>query len=534
MQAQATPNTAAIRLGGWSFYFLAKMLLVWQELIGFHPLENLAFAAFLLAPIGAPKWRLARSAVAIPVAIALLYYDSWLPPVGRVLSQAAMLSNFSTEYLMDLSARFINWRIVALLVLAWAVMRIAQKHLRVGAFVLAGLVGMAVMPKPGSAPAPASTAVAATGPATAGGAAPVSKDPDTLLKAFYAAEAQRNVALPQVDANGAAFDLVFLHICSLSWDDLEATGLAGHPLWQRMDFLFKRFNSAASYSGPAAIRINRALCGQGDHASLYKGVSEQCYLLPGLRKAGFASELALNHDGHFDDFLQQIRAQGVDVPMQSLAGIGIPQRGFDESPIYDDLGVLGQWLEKRKTGRDPRVALYYNSISLHDGNHIVAGPGAKLGIRENYKPRLEKLLDDLDTFLTQLEKSGRRAVVVVIPEHGAAIRGDKFQIAGLREMATPQVTTVPVGVAVIGPDLRRQGAPVQVDQPASYLAMSQLIGKLIAQTPYGEAGYVPAKYADGLPVTRFVSDNEAGALLEVDGRLMLRQGKEAWRPYPVQ
>ena len=42
---------AAIRLGGWSFYFLAKVLLFCRELISFHPLENLAFAAFLLAPI---------------------------------------------------------------------------------------------------------------------------------------------------------------------------------------------------------------------------------------------------------------------------------------------------------------------------------------------------------------------------------------------------------------------------------------------------------------------------------------------------
>ena len=44
----------------------------------------------------------------------------------------------------------------------------------------------------------------------------------------------------------------------------------------------------------------------------------------------------------------------------------------------------------------------------------------------------------------ELEASGRRAVVVLVPEHGAALRGDSAQIAGLREIPTPAITLVPV------------------------------------------------------------------------------------------
>ncbi len=31
-----------------------------------------------------------------------------------------------------------------------------------------------------------------------------------------------------------------------------------HPLWKHFDIVFKNFNSATSYSGPAAVRLLRA------------------------------------------------------------------------------------------------------------------------------------------------------------------------------------------------------------------------------------------------------------------------------------
>ena len=39
----------------------------------------------------------------------------------------------------------------------------------------------------------------------------------------------------------------------LSWDDLRAVNLDRHPLLQKADIVFHHFNSAASYSGPAAV-----------------------------------------------------------------------------------------------------------------------------------------------------------------------------------------------------------------------------------------------------------------------------------------
>jgi cellulose synthase operon protein YhjU len=519
---------APMRLGGWSLYFLAKFLLYWRDLIGFHPLENLAFAAFLAAPIRSQRWRLARTAAAVPLAVILLYYDSRLPAFERLLSQSNLVSSFSGAYLLELAGRFINIEIVALLVLAWAIVRLASRYIRVGVLVMAALAFQAMRVGALEPPVAASAA-----PKPAAGAAG-KDDPDAILRAFHAAEAQRKVALPAPEAGSTPFDIVFLHICSLSWDDLKTSGLDTHPFWQRMDFVFHHFNSASSYSGPAAIRINRALCGQSPHAALYQGASADCYLMPNLRKAGFAPNFAMNHDGHFDDFLQTLRAQGQDAPLQALAGTPMPQRAFDGSPIYDDNAVLSHWIDARGRDASPRVALYYNSISLHDGNRIVNGPNSGLSSAASYKFRLGKLLDDLDMFLQQLQRSGRRVVVMVVPEHGAAIRGDRYQFAGLRDIPTPRITNVPVGVAVIGPDARRTGAQAKVDQPVSYLALSQLMAQMLAKPPFDAAGFAPDQYTEGLLQTRHVTENDAASVVGTENGYLMRQGKDAWEPYPAE
>jgi hypothetical protein len=96
-------------------------MLFWRDLIGFHPWENLAFAAFILLPVESTHWRKAKNMCIVLLAATLLYYDSWLPAIGRVLSQASQLSNFSLNYLIELIGRFISLPTVAMLVIAWVV-----------------------------------------------------------------------------------------------------------------------------------------------------------------------------------------------------------------------------------------------------------------------------------------------------------------------------------------------------------------------------------------------------------------------------
>ncbi|MHB9118811.1 MAG: cellulose biosynthesis protein BcsG [Burkholderiales bacterium] len=525
---------APIRFGSWNIYFLAKFALFWKGLIGFHTYENLAFAAFLLVPAKSPLWRRVKTAVAVPLGVALLYYDSWLPPIGRVLSQASLLAHFDLSYLLELIGRFVSWPIVAMLILAWAAYQIVSRWIRVGAIVMGALIVMAITHQEmGSSFARASVAAAAGKPAGEGAGQGGGSEGklDAALQNFYNKESLRAVSFPTPPPGAVPFDVIFVHICSLAWDDVRAVGLENHPLWQRFDVVLTRFNSASSYSGPAAIRVLRATCGQTSHAGLYSPVPDRCYLMDSLKRSGFEPNLVMNHDGHFDDFLKLLQIQGkLTVPAMPLNGIPVAQHAFDDSPVFDDLAVLSRWLDTRQKDGVPRVAAYYNTISLHDGNHLV-GPDSNRNSLDTYKIRLTRLFDDLDKFMQKIESSGRRAVVVMVPEHGAALRGDKMQIPGLREIPSPAITLVPVGIKVVGPNLRREGDSLRIDAPTSYLAVSQIIARMLAKSPFAGDSFAPSDYVNELPTTDFVSENEGMVVMRRDNRYYLRQGNDGWAEY---
>jgi cellulose synthase operon protein YhjU len=528
-----TASTTAIRLGPWSLYFLIKLALFWKELISFHADENLAFAAFLLVPAKSEAWRRTKVAVAVPAAIALLYHESWLPPASRVFSQASLLASFNFGYFAELLGRFISWPIVMMLVAIWAGYQLLARWVRLGVLVMGALLVLALMQQqPPSHSAGMEVAQAKPGGA-AGQADSTPQSLNAALQAFYASESRRAVTFPSPAADAAPFDILFVHVCSLSWDDILAVGLDKHPLWQHFDMVLTRFNSASSYSGPAAVRIMKATCGQPSHAALYEPAPANCYLMNSLQRSGFEPNLLMNHDGHFDDFLKLVQNQGkLSPPPLPLGGVQVTQHAFDGAPIYNDLAVLSRWLDKRQADTAPRVAAYYNTISLHDGNHL-EGVESKRDSLETYRPRAARLFDDLELFMQKIETSGRRAVVIMVPEHGAALRGDKMQIPGLREIPSPAITEVPVGIRVIGPQLQREGETLRVEASTSYLAVSQIVAELIKKSPFDDGRFMPSDYIQNLPTTDFVSENEGTVVMRRSGNYFLRLGKDDWSAYAV-
>jgi cellulose synthase operon protein YhjU len=504
-------RSAGISLGVWGYYFIAKLGLFWMGLIAFHALENLVFAVFILLP--AASLRKLKNIINPLLAVVLLYYDSWLPPVGRLISQASLLSDFSPAYLFELAGRFFNWSAVGLLFACSLVYWIVSRRIRVGVLVILGMVILGIT-QVLSVERDADKTV---------------PDMNKVLGDFFTREAQRSVSFTTPQADAVPFDVIFIHVCSLSWDDVLAVGLEHHPLWGRFDILFKNFNSAASYSGPAAIHLLRSKCGQTQHGQMYEPVADKCYLMDSLKLSGFEPDVVLNHDGKFDNFLGQLQTDGrLTTPPMSLEGLDAAQYAFDKSPVYEDLSVLDRWLDTRQKSASSRVALYYNTISMHDGNHP-SGTNSMPNTRDAYKARLSRFLDDLESFMQKLDKSGRRAVVVMVPEHGAALRGDKRQIDGLREIPTPAITIVPVGIKVVG--AQREGEALSIDKSTSYLAITYIVERMLEQSPFAGKTFAPADYVANLPVTPFVAQNEKVTVAEYKNRFYYTRGDDKWENY---
>lgn len=537
-------------MGIWNLYFILKLVLLWAGFISFHVALNFVFAVLLSIRLRARWLRVARQVIAIPAGVALLYYDSNLPPFERVIEQLPALMQFRFSYLIELIGRFLpakDWLLLAILVLAYW---IVNRWVRVTTFVfLAVLVVpivlrvdalVAVSPvvaAQGIAPANAADASTGAGGAVAGGNefvvgdgdVPLAANPNAALDGFYTRELPRSVAMPAQVGAGPDFDIIFLHVCSLSQDDLDVDDLANQPLLSRFDFVFRNFNSAASYSGPAAIRVLRAACGEPTHKALYDPAGPQCYVMSNLKQLGFTPSLAMNHDGHFDNFMQEVKdnfnVPGVTPFDNTHARVSM--RAFDETPIRSDGDVLQSWWKQRLSQPDKRVVLYYNTISLHDGNRL---EGSKLSSVQSYPLRAKAMLDDFSRFIDTIAGSGRKAVVVFVPEHGAALRGSKLQISGMREIPLPEITHVPVGVKLVGfGDGATAGhaSPVTISTPTSYLALMTLVSHLVANNPFAGTPAL-APYANDLPQTAFVSANEQTTVMKYAGKMLIRGADGVW------
>ncbi|MFW9595195.1 MAG: cellulose biosynthesis protein BcsG, partial [Macromonas sp.] len=305
-----------------------------------------------------------------------------------------------------------------------------------------------------------------------------------------------------------------------------------HPLFNRFDLLLKNFNSASSYSGPAALRLLYGACGQMPHTQFYKNASAECLIFPELERAGFKIGGLLNHDGVYEDFTKSLEQRGGLAGKVAIGNASSERmKSFDGTPIFDDQEVLSTWWDQRLKNGDQPVALYYNTISLHDGNRL---PGmTSRSSLDTYKPRLQKLFADFDKFITQLESSGRPVVLLMVPEHGASLRGDKVQISGMREIPGPRITLVPAAVKLIGLKDSPITGPVTVDKPMSYFGLYSLLGDLIADSPYVPGARPLAARLDTLQETAFVSENDDIVVMrDPKGAYVMRSGENgAWVSY---
>ena len=515
-------------MGYWSYYFLIKLYLYSGKYVDFHFWPNLGFALFVALPARKPWQRALKHLVAVPAGIALLYHDSWLPPLDRALAQKDQLIAFSFTYFIELMQRFIDWKLVLTLFAMLAVWMLLRRRVRMSTFALLGVLGAGLVQLTARPPA----LPAMTGDGEVVMDATQALTPAALnqrLERFYQNEARRRVELATPAASAVPFDIIYLQVCSLAWDDLRHAGSDNHPLLQKFDVLMTRFDAAASYSGPAAIRLLRSGCGQPHHEELYAPAAPDCYLHNQFQRIGYEPQWAMNHRGIFGNMAEDIRVRGRwDVPLVNTDGIKPAMKSFDavENGYLGDYDVLARWWQQRLKSEAPRVALYYNTGSLHDGNRFL--DGSKPNAQESYRRRAAMLFGDIERFMNDIAASGRHAVVVLIPEHGAALRGDRRQLSGLREIPTPAITQIPVGIRLVG----RTATPQQrVETPTSFTALSETLNRLLAQDPFADNAPPLTDLTKDLPQTEPVAENDGTVILQLGGVIMMRTPDGEWSRY---
>jgi cellulose synthase operon protein YhjU len=488
----------------WCLLLLVKAGLFFAGFLRFDPLWNLLFLGLVLAPVPGPvrarRWaRVLRQVVIGAAAALLLWHDSWLPPIYRTIEFLTDPKTVpSLEFVLEFVARYLDWRVLTTVAILLAVSLLLQRS-RVA---MAGVLAVTAF----GVTAASATSLHQTD-------VPLAEN----LERFRLAESARRVQFQAPPARAPEFDIILLHVCSLSWDDMDAVGLRDHEFLRGFDILFTNFNSVTSYSSMATIRLLRSACGQQTHGALWNDTDGDCYLLDRLRQHGFRSYAAMDHDGKYGDFGKFAQELGhMDVP-GSNEGIPVRQFNFDDTPIVDGYGVLDRWWQERTGDKAKRAVLYYNTITLHDGTRWARDDSSARQQRPvHYREAAERLFDNLQRLFDQIEKSGRNAMVIMVSEHGGALAGSDIQASGLREIPLPQITHVPAAVKFIGGKWNGAGEQIVVDQPVSYQALAWLMAEAVRRPPFGKrAGAVDLT---GLPRTDF--------LAEISGVQVVRYGSD--------
>ncbi|MHB8482603.1 MAG: cellulose biosynthesis protein BcsG [Nitrospiria bacterium] len=500
-------------MGLWSFYFITKFYWFERGYIHFDFILNFLFLGFLSLPL--PKtlknnrsFSIVKRFGSVVLAALLLWHDSWLPSIQRsilfILNEGIPLK----EYLYRFLTGFVNIFEALILVLFFVLCYLAnRKQIRLTPLVF---VMLFIVPLTQFNPPKGKT--------------------DKILSSFFQTESGKIIRFEKPTNDPIGIDIVILHVCSLSWDDLKEIGLENDPFFKQFDLLFTQFNSVTSYSNPSAIRLLRGACGQLKHKALYQDVARECYLFDDFKSLGYETYTILNHDGVYGHFAQQAQKLGHVPPPILPSGLPIQAYNFDGTPIYDDYAVLEKWWNLRQASNIKKAALYYNTITLHDGAHLTGEKDWwKKDRKVQYKYSVETLLADFTKFIQLFRSSGRKGIILFVPEHGMALRGNRVQAAGLRDIPFPRITTVPVAVKLIGFERFPAGVHQEIiSKPTSYLSLSYLLASLLVLDPGEITERSVQSVLNDIPETDYVSENEEALIVKNQGEFFLYGKEKQW------
>ena len=122
-------------------------------------------------------------------------------------------------------------------------------------------------------------------------------------------------------------------------------------------------------------------------------------------------------------------------------------------------------------------------------------------------------------------------MVVFVPEHGAALEGDRMQMPGMREIPTLAITHVPVGVRFIGTRSEQPKETIHITTPSSFLALSELISRTVSRDIFDLSQVDWQGLTSGLPQTQAVSENSGTVMMVYQGVSYIRLGSRDWIKY---
>lgn len=527
-------------------YFLFKFGLYFMNLSGLDFALNLVLFLLCLFSIRVKSLNKIYKTILIIFGLVLLYHDSYLPMLSPqvVYEEKGIAGVF--ELLSTFVSDYFDFSYLGIFVLLFIAVFFINDFLKVTTIVVICFITVACLNISALSVAKESksqsvenvVADSADIPPQIGTAD--SQGVENYLQTFLELERQRIVTMPStLPENFTPFDIVIVNICSMATDDIEASNLLKHPLFRTFDFSFDTFNSVSSYSTPSSLRLLRSNCGQMTEAQMYKERRSECELITSVEQLGYQSEVYFDHNGKYGDYLKTLHdLGGLNENIHDLSKLAVKYNAFDGSAIRSDSYLFKAYVNNIARNGNVNNITFMNLLSLHDGNRLA---GEKKS--QSYAPRLKLLLDNLEDFIKDIKDSNRNTLFIMVPEHGAAIRGDKMQIAKLREIPTDKITRIPVGVSFLGAQRNAVGGGTakahktqRIKGFYSYLAISEIVKRSIEDNVFAnnEEDSKTDKIADvfyDLPQTAFIAESTNAYYMNFQHQDFYKLKGEHWEKY---
>lgn len=524
-------------LGFWSILFIFKFGLLFFSFINFDFVPNVLLCLAMTLSIKKRFINVLYQLCLGILAIALLYHDSYLPSISQILNQKNNIQGFSLSYIVDFITDFVNPNMIYALLFITICVFFLREWIRVTTLVFIGFIYIfyssfqAWMPEKVENLTTQNTKKYENMdefndiddiPAQTGDYS--NANLNKYLESFNKFEQTRKIEYPeQLNTGFTPFNIVILNICSMSKDDINFSGLEAHPVFSKFDISLEHFNSVSSYSTPASLRLLRSNCGQETEGEMYAGRKPECELLTSLENIGFKPRLFMDHDGTYGEYLKTLREiAGLNADLNDLNKLQVSYKSFDGTPIYSDSDLFNYYMKTVGATSSNSVS-FFNLITLHDGNRSANGKN-----KENYGNRLGILLNDIEGFIKHLESNNRQTLLIMVPEHGAALRGDKMQISRLREIPTSKITDIPVYIKFIG--LKNKIKSINLAGNYSYLALSELIKRTI-NTNFFVSNQKVNVLLENLPQTAPVAESTNAFFMRFKSKNMFKLKGDEWTPY---
>jgi len=502
----------------WYWYITLAASLCLTGYLTINMLITAALAAAVhlvprLAPSKSPLIGALKAAAVSVAAAALIWHESFIPSFSTVFTFLAdPATRPSLRYIVDFARQSIDLRMLAVAAAIFAAeLYVYRKKPRGLAYFAYAFLAVAWLAQP-----PGVTA-------GKGG---------TSLEAFYRNERGRLVEFTRPDKKSPPFDIIMLHICSLSWADMRSAGFDPVPFLSKFDYVFTNFSVATAYSGPSVLRLLKAPCGQVPQEQLVSTSPANCYLLDDLRGVGYKPYTVFNHDGSYANFNEVVQKMCHGEAPLTSDNIEPVYRMFDGKVLYTDRSELIVYLKARAESNVPRAALYYNTANLHIGTHkMIAEPG--YDTTADYGKRLKVMLAEFEDVFSMIERSGRNAMVIFVPEHGAALEATKMQGRDVREIPLPSLAIVPVAVKLIGKKTYAVTEPQVVTKPVSWLGLAWLMSEFLHRNPFAPSALAPEVVASSIPVTEFMAENINASVMREGSGYIYKNKDKAWATLPA-